>query len=68
MVLARVYAAALETLRVPKLSAAVDRKLAIIRDTYTALYDEASATRAELLEITIIVLIVVEIVMAIVRP
>ena len=65
--LARVYEAALETLRVPKLSAAVDRKLAIIRDTYTALYDEASATRAELLELTIIALIVLEIVLALVR-
>ncbi|HZP11849.1 MAG TPA: hypothetical protein VFB36_05460 [Nevskiaceae bacterium] len=65
--LARVYQAALETLRVPKLSAAVDRKLAIIRDTYTALYDEASASRAELLEITIIGLFVFEIVLALIR-
>ena len=62
--LARVYTATLELLRVPKLSAAVDRKLAIIRDTYTALYDESSASRSQLLEITIVLLIVVEIVLA----
>jgi uncharacterized Rmd1/YagE family protein len=39
----------------------VDRKLAIIRDTYAALYDEASSRRAELLEIIIIFLIIMEI-------
>ena len=43
---------------------AVDRKLAIIRDTYTALYDEATAARAEYLELAIVLLIVLEIVMA----
>ena len=62
--LARVYGAALDLFRVPKLSAAVDRKLAIIRDTYTALYDEASSRRAELLELAIVLLIVFEIVLA----
>jgi hypothetical protein len=62
--LARVYESALELMRVPKLSAAVDRKLAIIRDTYTALYEEASARRSDLLELTIVLLIVFEIVMA----
>lgn len=62
--LARVYAAALDLMRVPKLSAAVDRKLSIIRDTYTALYDEASASRSELLELTIVLLIILEIVLA----
>jgi hypothetical protein len=65
--LARVYAAALELFRVPAVSAAVDRKLSIIRDTYTALYDEAHASRSELLEIIILVLIAGEIVLAIVR-
>lgn len=62
--LARIYGAALELFRVPRLSAAVDRKLAIIRDTYTALYDEASSRRAELLELAIVLLIVFEIVLA----
>lgn len=65
--LARIYTAAIELFRVPNVSSAVDRKLSIVRDTYTALYDESSASRAELLEITIIVLIVVEIVLALIR-
>ena len=64
--LARVYSAALEQFRVPNVGAAVDRKLAIIRDTYTALYDEASSQRAEILEIAIVLLIVIEIVLALV--
>ncbi|GAA0719589.1 hypothetical protein [Dokdonella soli] len=65
--LARIYASALELFRVPKLGAAVDRKLAIIRDTYAALYDEASSRRAELLELAIVFLIVIEIVLALLR-
>jgi hypothetical protein len=59
--LARVYSAALALFRVPTVAAAVERKLAIVRDTYAALYDEASSRRAELLEIAIVVLIVAEI-------
>lgn len=66
--LARVYAAALDLFRVPAVSVAVDRKLAIIRDTYAALYDESSASRTELMEFLIIILIVAEIVIALVRP
>lgn len=62
--LARIYGAALELFRVPALSAAVNRKLAIIRDTYTALYDEAATARAEILELGILILIVVELVLA----
>jgi hypothetical protein len=65
--LARVYSAALDLFRVSTVSAAVDRKLAIIRDTYSALYDEASSSRAELLEVLIVLLIVVEIVLALIR-
>ena len=65
--LARVYAAALDLFRVRHVSGAVDRKLSIIRDTYAALYEEASGKRAELLELAIIVLIVVEIVIAVFR-
>jgi hypothetical protein len=64
--LARIYSAALELFRVPAVSAAVDRKLAIIRDTYTALHDEGSARRAELLELLIVVLIVIEVVLAVI--
>ena len=66
--LARIYTAALELFRVPAVNAAVERKLAIIRDTYAALYDESSASRTELMEILIIVLIMAEIVIALVRP
>lgn len=65
--LARIYTAALGLFRVPKLAAAVDRKLAIVRDTYAALYDEASNSRAELMELSIIFLILVEILLALVR-
>jgi hypothetical protein len=64
--LARIYTAALELFRVRSVSAAVDRKLAIIRDTYTALHDEGSARRAELLELLIVVLIVIEVVLAVI--
>ena len=62
--LARIYGAALDQFGVPRLSAAVDRKLAIIRDTYGALYEEASSRRAELLELAIVLLIVFEILLA----
>jgi hypothetical protein len=65
--LARVYAAAIETFRVPAVSAAVDRKLATIRETYTALHGDAAGARAELLEIAIVVMIAFEIVMSFVR-
>ena len=59
--LARVYAAALGLFRVHAVGAAVDRKLAIIRDTYAALHDEAQSARAELLEILVVLLIALEI-------
>jgi hypothetical protein len=64
--LARIYSAALELFRVRSVSAAVDRKLSIIRDTYTALHDEGSARRAELMELLITVLIVIEVVLAVI--
>ena len=65
--LARIYAAAVELFRVPTVGAAVDRKLAIIRDTYTALYQEASAARAALMEAVIVMLIAVEILLALIH-
>ena len=65
--LARIYSAALELFRVRVVSAAVDRKLAIIRDTYTALYNEASGGRAAAMELAIVVLILVEIVLAVLQ-
>jgi hypothetical protein len=65
--LARVYAAALELFRVGLVNAAVHRKLDIVRDTYTALYDEASGARTALMEFAILVLIFVELVVALTR-
>ena len=65
--LARIYMAALDLFRVPTVSAAVDRKLSIVRDTYAALYAEASDARGELLEIAIVFLIVLELVVALLR-
>ena len=65
--LARVYSAALGLFRVPSLGTSVDRKLAIIRDTYAALYEEASSRRAELLEIAIVLLIVLEVLLSLLR-
>jgi hypothetical protein len=65
--LARVYTAALELFKVKPMSAAVDRKLAIIRDTYTALYDEAAGARSGIMEMMIILLIMVEIGLAVLR-
>jgi len=62
--LARIYSAALDQFRVQAVAAAVDRKLAIIRDTYTALYEEASGARGALMEAAIVLLIVFEIVLA----
>ena len=65
--LARVYAAALDLFRVHTVSAAVDRKLAIVRDTYTALYDEASSGRAALMEAAVVALICIEVALALWR-
>ncbi len=65
--LARIYAAALELFRVRTVSAAVDRKLSIIRDTYAALYDEANTSRTGLLELLVLILILVEVVIALVH-
>lgn len=65
--LARIYSTALEQFRVPAVAAAVDRKLAIIRDTYTALYEEASGARGALMEAAIVLLIVFEIVLALIE-
>ena len=62
--LARIYTAALDLYRVPTVTQAVNRKLAIIRDTYTTLYDEASSSRSEMMEAAILLLIFVELILA----
>jgi hypothetical protein len=66
--LTRVYSSALELFRIRFWTGSIDRKLALIRDVYTALYDEAVSTRAEWLEAAIVLLIVFEIILAFVRP
>ena len=65
--LARVYSSALEIFRGRAWRSGIDRKLAILRDTYAMLNDEAQAARSETLEIAIVVLIVAEIVMALLK-
>lgn len=65
--LARVYSAALELFRGKAWRAGIDRKLAILRDTYAMLNGEAQAARSETLEIAIVALIVVEVVMGLTK-
>jgi len=62
--LARIYAAALEIFRGRSWRQGIDQKVAIIRDAYTMLNAESQARRAEVLELTIVILIVLELVLA----
>lgn len=64
--LARVYTSALEIFRARAWRQGIDRKLGIIRETYEMLNAEAQVARSELLEITVVVLIVAELVLAVV--
>ncbi len=61
--LARIYGAVGDLFRLRSWNADVERKLGIIRDTYSALNDDATHARAELLELGIFLLIVFEVVM-----
>jgi hypothetical protein len=63
--LARIYAAALELFREQAWRRGIERKLGILRDTYAMLNDEAQASRMELLEIVVVLLIFAEIALAI---
>ncbi len=65
--LARVYSAALDIFRGRAWRTGIDRKIAIIRETYAMLNAEAQAWRAEALELAIVILIVAELVLALVR-
>jgi hypothetical protein len=60
----RFYSTALDVLRVHIWRADVEHRLALLRETYTMLQDQAGAERAVALEWTIILLIAFEIVMA----
>jgi hypothetical protein len=61
--LARVYSAALEIFRARAWRAGIDRKLAIVRETYEMLNAESQAARSEALEVAIVLLIIAEIAM-----
>jgi hypothetical protein len=65
--LARIYAAALELFRGTAWRRGIERKLSIVRETYGMLNAEAQSARAELLEIAVIALIVIEIVLGLRR-
>ena len=65
--LARIYATALDIFRGTAWRRGIERKLSIIRETYGMLNAEAQSARAELLEIAIIALIVIEIVVGLRR-
>jgi len=65
--LARVYAAALDVFREEAWRSGIDRKLAILRETYAMLNAEAQTARAELLEIAVVALIVIELVVGVLR-
>jgi hypothetical protein len=63
--LAKVYEASVQQLRIPAWSAAVNRKQKLLSSTYNLLKGEIDTDRSVLLEVTIVLLIVFEILMAI---
>jgi hypothetical protein len=63
--LARVYSAGLDLFREQEWRRGLERKLGILRETYSMLNSEAQVARAEVLEIAIVVLIVAELVLGI---
>ena len=65
--LARVYAQALQEFRERTWRSGIERKMAIVRGTYDMLNAESLARRSEMLELTIVVLIVFEIVLTLLR-
>ncbi|MBC8085664.1 MAG: hypothetical protein H7Z40_00245 [Phycisphaerae bacterium] len=65
--LARIYAAALELFREQAWRNGIERKLTILRETYAMLNGEALAARAELLELSIVVLIVAELSLSVMK-
>ncbi|MBI5546600.1 MAG: hypothetical protein HY901_22180 [Deltaproteobacteria bacterium] len=62
--LARVYRAAVRRFRVPAWQESVDRKEGLVRQIYELLHGEAEHGRMFLLELTVVILIAFEIVMA----
>jgi hypothetical protein len=62
--LSRVYRAAVRRFRIPEWQGSVYRKLSLLERVYTLLKGEVDTRRSQFLEITIVLLIVVEIVLA----
>jgi hypothetical protein len=65
--LARVYGGALDLFRATAWRNGIERKLEIFRETYAMLNGEAQASRSELLEMVVILVIVAELVLGLVR-
>jgi hypothetical protein len=65
--LARVYAQALEEFRERTWRTGIERKMAILRDTYDMLNAESIARRGEMLELVIVLLIAFEIALVLLR-
>jgi hypothetical protein len=65
--LARVYLAALKRFRVPEWRESVETKLGLVRRAYELLKGEVEVSRAQVLELTIVLLILVELVAALQR-
>lgn len=66
--LARVYLAALKRFRVPDWRESVESKLKLVRDTYDLLKGDVEVSRAQLLEVIVVVLILIELVQAFRHP
>ncbi|HEV8324217.1 MAG TPA: hypothetical protein VG389_21545 [Myxococcota bacterium] len=60
--LAKVYLAAVEAFGLPRWRASLDRKLATLDRIASLLNDQADASRANLLELTVVVLIIIELI------
>ncbi len=65
--LARIYLAALEIFRGAAWRRGIDRKLAILRDTYGMLNAESQSARGEALEVAVVLLILSEIVLSLIH-
>lgn len=63
----RFYSSLLNVLRVDVWRSGVEHKLALLRETYKMLHDEADTERATALEWAIVLLIVLEIILAVLR-
>lgn len=66
--LSRIFAGILDVFRVRSWRSSVDRKLRLMHDTAVLLNEGAASRRSEALEITVVVLIVIEVILALVRP